>query len=201
MDRIFEHAARRYAHRVARAGKRRRLKAAGAAVAFVAAASLFVASSYAINVSADDATNTLSIAGNSIEIVEAFPDEPPVIEQGSIEKVVTVANTGTAACFVRARIELSDSAAESYASFSVDMTSWTEKQPDEWYYYRSALPVGSATSPLISSVDIGEAPASGYEDFDVIVQAESAQAKDPSTGSFYPDAQSAFAALDLDLGA
>lgn len=189
---------RKAARRTARERTASARNGARAALAFAAAAALAgvcVAGAHAYLSDADSAENRFTVASTSIEIVETFPDDPPVIEEGSVEKTVTVTNTGTGPCYVRAIVELSDSAAEAYASFSVNTEAWTEKQPDGYHYYRSPLPVGASTNPLITAVDIGAAPPDGYRDFDVVVHAESAQAKDPATGKDYPDGQSAFAAI------
>lgn len=189
---------RRFARSRARSRVRARtaVRAALVAGACAALAGLAVAGAWAYLAGSDAASNRFTPGSTTIEIVETFPDDPPAIEQGSTEKVVTVRNTGSAACFVRAIVEFSDSAAEGYASFAPNTAAWTERQADGYYYYRSALAVGQTTEALISSIEVGAAPPDGYRDFDVIVHAESAQATDPSTGEHYPDGPSAFAALE-----
>lgn len=173
---------------------RLRLRSVFAALSIAAVSCLSLTSAYAFLSSQDDAANAFTVSSTSIEINEDFPDSPPIIEQGSVTKVVSIENTGTGACFVRAIVELSDSSASAYASFDVNDEAWTEKKPDGYHYYREALPVGAITEPLITSVDISEKPAEGYQSFDVIVHAEGAQATDPATGQLYPDGPAAFAA-------
>ncbi len=192
-DSIYDQAAGRL-----RASRRRRMKArtVGGAIAAAAAAGVVAVGAAAAFLSDhDSARNTLSIAANDIEIVEAFPDPPALVEEGEVEKVVQIRNTGTAACFVRVAIELTDDQAASYVELGIGSDAWTEKLADGFYYAAEPLEAGGITPPLLDGVFIGAEPDGGYGDFGIVVHAESAQATDPVTGAPYPDGPSAFAAL------
>lgn len=193
MDAFFERAAKRYA-----AGNRRRtLRRAylAAAGSLALAACLGIPATLAFLNDADSADNDMSIASNDIEIVERFPEDPAVIRPGSIEKAVTVANTGSGPSYIRCTAAFSTGDAHAYASIAFDELKWKRDDADGYYYFESVVEPGSATSPLFESVTIADAPENEYGDFEVIVYAESAQAIDPSTGNPYESAKAAFGAL------
>lgn len=126
----------------------------------------------------DSADNTFTIAENTIEVVETF-EPPEEIEAGqTIVKDVKVANVDTAQCYVRVFCDFSDSRAAGFATLDYNTDSWTEPDADGWRYYKKILYNGDKTDSLITHIQI----ADGVEtkdliDFDVLVVAESVQAK------------------------
>lgn len=126
----------------------------------------------------DSADNTFTIAENTIEVVEEF-DPPEQIEAGqTITKDVKVANVDTAQCYVRVFCDFSDSRAAGFASLDYNTEDWTEPDADGWRYYKNILYNGDKTSSLITQIQIAEGVAAeDLIDFDVLVVAESVQAK------------------------
>ncbi len=193
MDAFFEGAAQRYA----RCKRKRSFGRIGIATAATLAltACLTVPQALSFLNDADATQNDMSIASNTIEIVERFPEDPAILHPGAIEKTVSIANTGSGPCFVRCAVEFSKSDALEYAKISFDESSWLYDPAQRYYYYANVLEEGAQTAPLFESVSIEDDPENGYEDFEIIVYAESAQATDPSTGLPYESAQAAFDAL------
>lgn len=168
----------------------------GAAVVLAAAGAVVVGTSIAFLSDTARAGNALTVAANDIEIVETFPDPPVVVGEGEVQKEVRIENTGTAPCFVRASVELTDEDVAPYVELAFGSGAWSSKEEDGFYYALDPVEAGALTPPLLEAVRIGDEPDAGYLGFGVIVVAESAQAVDPSTGEAYPDGQSAFAALE-----
>ena len=175
----------------ARTGARR---AARAAVAFVVACVIIAlgpTEAHAALFGEDERTSTVSVSNVSVELVGAASGLDP-LAPGTHEQRVTVSNTGTGPCFVRAALELSNSLAERFATPVVNVAAWSEKRDDGFYYLPHPLFVGESSEPLLTALDIADEPADGYFDFDVLVVVEAVQAKDPDTGELYPDCESAF---------
>ena len=101
----------------------------------------------------DEEPNLISVGEDIIEITETF--EPPEQKDSPFKyrKLVEIENTGSVPCYVRARIEFSNSDVQSYASFSADRSDtpsddtfysadvkasepYIEHLPDGWVYIR-----------------------------------------------------------------
>lgn len=166
--------------------RRRRLSAAGIALCAALALSGATGVAYALFSNEDAAVNRLSVAYHDTEIQERF--EPPArLEPGTeIPKEVTVANTGTDACYVRVLCEFADSDAEAFASLDYNQAAW-ERHGDFWYY-KQVLGGGETTEPLITRIAIADAGEQILEDIEVLVVQESVQAKGPD-GSYLPRAE------------
>lgn len=91
---------------------------------------------------------------------EPWPEEgiSNVMPGVSVDKVVTVENTGGVDFYVRIALEKSITAAEGVAAelnfehitLDIDTENWTEQ--DGYYYYNRALLPGEATEPLFTTV-------------------------------------------------
>lgn len=190
---VYEQAAKRYAHIRSVFITRKTLAAFGVLAVIVSIVAVGVVIAYLTD--RDAVQNDFTIASNSIEIIEEFPESPAPIEESEIEKVVQICNTGTSACFVRVAIEYTDDRAAEFAELNIASESWTERHDDGYYYTIEPVEVGATTDPLLDGVTIGAATEEGYFDFGIIVYAESVQAIDPESGLLYPDGPTAFAAL------
>ena len=135
---------------------------------------------------ADTAVNTIPIGYNEI-----VPEEEFDLDEGI--KTPRAVNTGDVACYVRARITLSDSRAaeeelisygtEAYDSFDHDY--WYDGEDGWLYYYKYIMP-GEETMPVITAIEADDALSERYENVTLDVIFESVQSKG------YTDAKAAF---------
>ena len=161
----------------------------------------------------DPKTNTIKIAEDTASISETFssPDKQ-VTDQTDHTKSVAVKNTGSAECFVRVYLELSDSRlAGDKVQLSADGTnfkSWAEFKeasvsPADWvyidntgtaldgyFYYTKKLAPGAATSDLIKKVRTAYNDVYDIPDFEIIVYSETVQTVETDeSGTQYTDSQ------------
>ena len=125
-------------------------------------------------------TNTLTLGGNAIEIVEDF-EPPEFIEAGiSFKKDVQVKNTGLSDCYVRVKVVFTDSDMEKFCTFTdLNTTDWVYNSTDNWYYYTNELEQNELTSSLFTTVAISDTLEEyQIKDFDILVYAESFQSYD-----------------------
>ena len=180
-------------------------------VAIVSAAAVLAVSSMATMAyfsDKDDAVNKFTVGINDISIVEPTYSENdesnPYHEGDSFLKNPSVVCPSVLSpngeetnvdCYVRVYCEFDNSLAEDYVKINYNTEDWSEKQPDGYYYYKSKLAVGATTEPLFEEVSIAESDEHTYDidDFDIIVYAESVQAKNAKTGEFFADYASAWA--------
>ena len=128
-----------------------------------------------------------------IDVCEDFA--PPSSKSNEpFRKDVKIGNSGTEDCYVRVRLEFSDSEYRDITDFSHDGTVYTDVSaysgnylPEGWvyndgfYYYTSSVASGSMTgTSLISwvNVDFSSAPLDLSDEFDIYVYAEAVQAVD-----------------------
>lgn len=151
--------------------------------------------------SEDHITNRLSA-----EVIPPKPDTyvkimicedfaPPSIKNNEpFIKDVRIGNSGTEDCYVRVRLEFSDSKYRDITDFSYDGTVYTDAAsysgnflPEGWiysdgfYYYTPSVASGAMTlTSLISwvNVDFSSAPVNLSDEFDIYVYAEAVQATD-----------------------
>lgn len=152
--------------------------------------------SYAYFCDKDIKSNPFRPAKNDTTITEEFPNEPlePGKKLTKIPQVESIKSDKNCDSYVRVFCEFSDSKANDFATLDLNTKDWTEKQPDGYYYYKSILPVGEKTTPLFTSVQIADIPKDKLIDFDVIVYAESCNARS-KTGDLYADYSVAFQAV------
>lgn len=128
---------------------------------------------------ADTEENLVTLADNTIALVEEFTP-PAELQPGvSFTKDVSVMNTGTGKCFVRVKAVFSSSDIGKYCT--VDWPdesdpSWVYNEADGYWYYTKVLAQGEQTSSLFTMITLSEeTPESVIQDFDMIVYAESYQ--------------------------
>lgn len=151
---------------------------------------------YAYLISSDTVKNEFVVGENSIEVVEEY-DPPEKLEPGtSFTKIPYIENTGNLSCFVRVRIDFSDSRAEEFCELlEMDTENWDYDAADGYYYYKKLLEpkkdtadstdTGYVTTPLFKKVFIKTEKADGTSyamadmiDFDILIYAESCQHND-----------------------
>lgn len=144
---------------------------------------------YAYLTSSQTVMNEFTVGENSIEVVEEY-DPPEKLRQGlTIDKKVTVKNTGSLPCYVRVRVEFSDSDAEAFCVVDYHTApgdKWV-READGFYYYTEALDLYQAaegteqekgvTDALFDTVKIRDETEGTYTmiDFDIYVYAESVE--------------------------
>ena len=159
----------------------------------------------------DPKTNTIKIAEDTASISETFssPDKQ-VTDQTDHTKSVAVKNTGSAECFVRVYLELSDSRlADEKVKLSSDGTSFVKWEnlkahpPTDWtyignqnnaldgyFYYTKKLAPGAATCDLIKKVRTAYNDVYDIPDFEIIVYSETVQTVETDeSGTQYTDSQ------------
>ena len=162
---------------------------------------------YAYLTATDQKVNVFKVGENKIEVEEEFEKPTELSPNQIIKKKPLVRNTGDIPCFVRVRVEFSDSDAAAFCEFMdgeknvialPEGENWV-KGKDGYYYYTKVLhpgePVtateanytgsgrkpGDATTPLFSKLHIkdGVSPELLIA-FNVYVYAESREQKNPS---------------------
>ena len=139
--------------------------------------------------------NRLLPGWNDGEIIEEFPDPPPIVpgEEGNIVKKVSVGNKAGVPCFVRVFLKPSNS--DIPMAFLYDgkegyhTADWVLGE-DGYYYYKYILEEGQNTSNLIDGVKIkADMELSEYwnhvKKVEILVYAETIQAKNSNTGMFW----------------
>ena len=165
----------------------------------------------------DNEPNLVGVGEDSITITESFT--PPDQTQ-PYKKVVKITNTGSVSCYVRARIEFSDSEMLKKAEFSYDgedsavapaestfhpadpeaKNPYVDNLPEKWvyntsdgyYYYTDIVGVSDATSTLLAWVKMNHGNDEKAEAHDIYVYSESVQTIDPKTGESYTGYQDAW---------
>lgn len=129
--------------------------------------------------------NIITTGSVDLELIEEdgqgnpFEDVEGAMPGGSYGKVVTIRNTGTAAFYVRIRVDKSIEKADGTAgdasliSLDINTEDWTLK--DGYYYYNEALAPGEETAPLFTEVSISGDMDNDYQNCRISVDV-SAQA-------------------------
>ncbi|NCB91333.1 MAG: hypothetical protein EOM40_01985 [Clostridia bacterium] len=142
--------------------------------------------SYAWFLSSDEQHNYLSTGNNDVEIKEEFP-EPEIIEKKKVKKLVEFTNTGTVACFIRAKYLFSDATIQDMVTLEFGSDKWAAAEDGYYYYSKSILP-NEKTEPFLTAVTFGEI-GDIASDFDLSIYTETVQSDGHKT------AQEAFAHL------
>lgn len=109
-----------------------------AAAASVVVLSLLAGSISAYFAAKEDKANLVGIGENRIEVTEAFT-QPHQSQDFSYRKLVQIQNTGSVPCYVRVRLEFSNSDVQSCAAFSAANQGETDTAPAAETFY-SAVP-------------------------------------------------------------
>ena len=142
-------------------------------------------------VTTDEEVNDFYVDKNEITVEEEF-DKP---EKGkkTVKKPVAL-NTGSADCYVRAMVVVSDSRAAEYFKYYNNNTAgfntsdWTSDS-DGWMYYKYTLESGERTSPVFTHIQVLDSMPDAFMDFTIDVVFESVQSEN------YSSAKTAFASL------
>ncbi|MCQ2546502.1 MAG: hypothetical protein MJ161_03010 [Clostridia bacterium] len=128
-------------------------------------------------VSEDEAMNEFTPGNNKTEIIENYEEVQNLRPGMTVDKAVSVKNTGLNDCYVRVLALFSDSRAEEYASININETDW-EKRADGYYYYGGTLSSGESTENLFTEVNISQdAETENLKGFEIIIYAESINAE------------------------
>lgn len=165
-----------------------------AVAALAAAACVGAMSAYLMDQSA--LRNTIAVGTNTIELIENYvPPEQIGTGETTFNKKVEVKNTGNVDCYVRVFCEFSDPVMEEIAEIAYEGDNWIpagsfhEKPPTDWvykeegplsgyFYYTKTLTPEETAVPLLEQVKVTVPDGfSDIRDFEIIVYAESVQAK------------------------
>lgn len=139
--------------------------------------------------------NRFTIGHNEITVTEEYdpPDEIIPGEETSFFKKVQVENTGSVPCYVRVRLEYSDSDMKQFCTNVLGENrapaeEWGDRieefsdgrwifGTDGWYYYRDVLEVGERTDRLLEKVEVSvpQELEDRIKEFEILVYGESIQ--------------------------
>lgn len=137
--------------------KKRRITA-GAAIILILALAAFGTLSYFTYTG--EAENVITTGSIEIQINEKTPDGEDYPEDGvtvmpgdTVDKILTIENTGESAAYVRVKVTVSVSdetlTADDCVTLDIDTENWTY-QEDGYYYYNTVLEPGESTEPLFT---------------------------------------------------
>ncbi len=163
--------------------------AAGAVL--VLCLSMLIYSTIAYFNTADTARNVITSGNIKIALNETdaegepFKDAVDVMPGQTVDKIVTVQNTGNNPAYIRVSvtkaIELAEGASgdpdTNLLTLDFDMTHWTLQ--GEYYYYNEVLEPGQTTEPLFKSVTFDTSMGNMYQDSKAVitVSAQATQVK------------------------
>ena len=116
--------------------------------------------------------NRFSVGQNVCEIAEDYTP-PGILPTGNTTKKVQVKNTGSVPCYVRVFAEITDPTAADHISANFNVSEWTVKQSDGYYYYKGAIKPGESTAPLFTTITSKQE----LKDFGMICYAETVQSE------------------------
>lgn len=139
--------------------------------------------------------NRFTVGHNEITVTEEYdpPDEIIPGEETSFFKKVQVENTGSVPCYVRVRLEYSDSDMKQFCTNVLGENrapaeEWGDRieefsdgrwifGTDGWYYYRDVLEVGERTDRLLEKVEVSvpQELEDRIKEFEILVYGESIQ--------------------------
>ena len=139
--------------------------------------------------------NRFTVGQNEITVTEEYdpPDEIIPGEETSFFKKVQVENTGSVPCYVRVRLEYSDSDMKQFCTNVLGENrapaeEWGDRieefsdgrwifGTDGWYYYRDVLEVGERTDRLLEKVEVSvpQELEDRIKEFEILVYGESIQ--------------------------
>lgn len=126
----------------------------------------------ALLISKDHASNEFTFGYNESHIEERFGSYTEFEAGKSYEKRVAVRNDGSVPCYVRVFAEIEDPDAAKAISIDFDISNWTAKQADGYYYYKKVLAVSETTLPLFTTLSVEKE----ISDFSMICYSETVQA-------------------------
>lgn len=127
----------------------------------------------------DTVTNTMTIGGNRVELVEDFKP-PSKLEPGvTFTKDVKVKNVGKNECYVRMKAVFTDSAMGDDCTLDWNTQDYEFMEEDGYYYYKEVLKRGEETPSLFTTVSLSESISEEQiKDFDILVYVETCQTYD-----------------------
>lgn len=140
----------------------------------------------------DQAENRVAVGKNDTEIDEEFPDsqDPGDNETPEYKKTVWIRNTSQSEkgfnvdCYVRMSLSYSNQdIGKAVTLLGLDTSNWVYHSDDGYYYYRSILKEGEATTPLFTGFRIDRKHVDDLyqdtiDDFQMNVYEESIEAGD-----------------------
>lgn len=142
-------------------------------------------------VAEETAYNVITTAVLAMELREETSDGQPWPEEGvhqlvpgsTVDKIVTMANTGGVDFYVRAVVDASVTAADGHPlpfehiTLDYNTSDWVEK--DGYFYYKQALLPGEETTPLFTTVAFSTAMGNAYMNskLGINVNAQAVQSK------------------------
>ena len=100
-------------------------------------------------------TNQFTTGYCDIQVNETgkIPDNIPTTDEYTITDTVTITNTGTYPCYVRAVIDFDSYLSEAASTINGIDSKWIHSGTDDFYYYSEALEPASTTSALMTGID------------------------------------------------
>lgn len=155
---------------------------------------LTLGTTYALLIHEDKVINYFTVGSTAIVIEEEFTPPPKLEPDISFVKKPEVVNTGNLPCYVRMRVDISNSDVIDYVTLkylesdTVNTENWEYNTQDGYYYYKEVLAANSRTEPIFTSVSISKYKPDGeteltvadLEEFDISIYAESIQIEDDS---------------------
>lgn len=125
---------------------------------------------------ADNVTNVVRAGSIETVVEEEFNPPDEILKGVPYTKNVKIKNVGEAPCFVRVKVEFSDSMAGDYCTLDYNTADWEYNTADGYYYYKYPLTKNELTSSLFASVTLNDAsPKESMTDFDILIYQESYQ--------------------------
>lgn len=135
----------------------------------------------------DTADNTITMGDVSIKIHEVDGNDEPwedvigVMPGDTVDKVVTVENTGSSPVWVRIKLtpalDLDVTGWESLITVTTNSTDWT--LDGGYYYYNTPLAASATTTAVVSAVAFGSTMGNDYQgaEFSLNVTAQAVQSE------------------------
>ena len=112
---------------------------------------------------ADNVTNVVRAGSIETVVEEEFNPPDEILKGVPYTKNVKIKNVGEAPCFVRVKVEFSDSMAGDYCTLDYNTADWEYNTADGYYYYKYPLTKNDAS------------PKESMTDFDILIYQESYQ--------------------------
>ena len=125
-----------------------------------------IGSTYAFFTVSHSSDNPITVGYCDIKVNESgnIPTDIPSGEAFTINDTVTVTNTGTTDCYIRAAIDFDSNHSETASTIKGMDDKWILN--NGFYYYSDQVKAGNTTAPLLTGIDVSaldEDVAAGYK--------------------------------------